>query len=210
MEPSSFTPPAPPSDLTDTAEFQLLPHPPPPRTPSSPAPDPAATSRMRVKKRDGRLEPVDVQKIVRAVERCCPGLERVDSMRIATRTISGLYDGATTAELDRLSIQTASSLIAEEPQYSRLAARLLCTYIDKEVQNQDIHSFSQSVRKAHGHGLVSEELFAFVNAHSRKLNAAVLPERNDLFEYLGVRTVYDRYLLVDPHTRMKLETPQYF
>ncbi len=169
-----------------------------------------SASRMQVKKRDGRLEPVDVNKIVRAVERCCPGLERVDPMRIATRTISGLYDGATTAELDRLSIQTASSLIAEEPQYSRLAARLLCTYIDKEVQNQDIHSFSQSVRAAHEHGLVSDELAAFVVAHSRKLNAGVLPERNDLFEYLGVRTVYDRYLLVDPHTRLKLETPQYF
>jgi len=165
---------------------------------------------MRVKKRDGRLEPVDVGKIVKAVERCCPGLDKVDSMRIATRTISGLYDGATTAELDRLSIQTASSLIAEEPQYSSLAARLLCTYLDKEVQNQDIHSFSQSVRAAHKNGLVSDELNAFVQAHSRKLNAAVLPERNDLFEYLGVRTVYDRYLLVDSHSRLRLETPQYF
>ncbi len=204
-----------PSDLTDTAEFQLLPRPPQPRaTPGAPvagAPGAAVgASRMRVKKRDERLEPVDVQKIVKAVERCCAGLERVDPMRIATRTISGLYDGATTAELDRLSIQTASSLIAEEPQYSRLAARLLCTYIDKEVQNQDIHSFSQSVRAAHKNGLVSDELLAFVQAHSRKLNAAVLPERNDLFEYLGVRTVYDRYLLVDSHSRLKLETPQYF
>src|SRR5688572_18174945 len=204
-----------PSDLTDTREFQLLPHPAPrpgageARTPAEGV-GAAATSRMRVKKRDGRLEPVDVLKIVRAVERCCEGLDQVDSMRVATRTISGLYDGATTAELDRLSIQTASSLIAEEPQYSRLAARLLSTYIDKEVQNQDIHSFSQSVRAAHRHGLVSDELNAFVQAHSRKLNAAVLPERNDLFEYLGVRTVYDRYLLVDPHTRLKLETPQYF
>ncbi|MSR62613.1 MAG: ribonucleoside-diphosphate reductase subunit alpha [Planctomycetes bacterium] len=165
---------------------------------------------MRVKKRDGRLEPVDVGKIVKAVERCCVGLDKVDSMRIATRTISGLYDGATTAELDRLSIQTASSLIAEEPQYSSLAARLLCTYLDKEVQNQDIHSFSQSVRTAHKNGLVSDELNAFVQAHSRKLNAAVLPERNELFEYLGVRTVYDRYLLVDSHSRLRLETPQYF
>jgi ribonucleoside-diphosphate reductase alpha chain len=170
----------------------------------------ASSTRMRVKKRDGRLEPVDVQKIVRAVERCCEGLEQVDSMRIATRTISGLYDGATTAELDRLSIQTASSLIAEEPQYSRLAARLLSTYIDKEVQNQDIHSFSQSVRAAHEAGLVSEETAAFVNAHSRKLNAAIEPERSERFEYLGIRTVYDRYLLVNPSSRAKLETPQYF
>ena len=199
------------SDLSDTAEFQLLPHPAPPRPPpTAPVATAGSANRMRVKKRDGRLEPVDVQKIVKAVERCCPGLEGVDPMRIATRTISGLYDGATTAELDRLSIQTASSLIAEEPQYSRLAARLLCTYIDKEVQNQDIHSFSQSVRAAHKNGLVSDELQAFVQAHSRKLNAAVLPERNDLFEYLGVRTVYDRYLLVDSHSRLRLETPQYF
>jgi ribonucleoside-diphosphate reductase alpha chain len=209
MEPASPTPPTLPADLLDTAEFQLFPRPAQPRTPP-PSAGAGAASRMQVKKRDGRLEPVDVMKIVRAVERCCPGLERIDPMRIATRTISGLYDGATTAELDRLSIQTASSLIAEEPQYSTLAARLLCTYIDKEVQNQDIHSFSQSVRAAHQHGLVSDELYAFVQAHSRKLNAAVLPERNDLFEYLGVRTVYDRYLLVDPVTRLKLETPQYF
>jgi ribonucleoside-diphosphate reductase alpha chain len=209
MEPVSIPSPTLPTDLTDTAGFQLFPVPPQPRTP--PAPSTAGgASRMQVMKRDGRLEPVDVMKIVRAVERCCPGLERVDPMRIATRTISGLYDGATTAELDRLSIQTASSLIAEEPQYSRLAARLLCTYIDKEVQNQDIHSFSQSVRAAHQHGLVSDELHAFVQASSRKLNAAILAERNDLFEYLGVRTIYDRYLLVDPHTRSKLETPQYF
>ncbi|MEQ1893001.1 MAG: ribonucleoside-diphosphate reductase subunit alpha [Planctomycetota bacterium] len=165
---------------------------------------------MRVKKRDGRLEPVDVNKIVRAVERCCAGLTKVDSLRIATRTISGLYDGATTSELDRLSIQTASSLITEEPEYSRLAARLLATYIDKEVQNQDIHSFSQSVRAAHTAGLVSDELMAFVQAHARKLNAAILPEKNEHFEYLGLRTVYDRYLLVSPKTRLKLETPQYF
>src|SRR5262245_8013658 len=211
MEPASPLSPPFPTHPTAPARPQLFPAPPAPRKPSAEGSGAAtAGSRMRVKKRDGRLEPVDVQKIVKAVERCCPGLERVDSMRIATRTISGLYDGATTAELDRLSIQTASSLIAEEPQYSRLAARLLCTYIDKEVQNQDIHSFSQSVRAAHQHGLVSDELWAFVQAHSRKLNAAVLPERNDLFEYLGVRTVYDRYLFVDPVTRLKLETPQYF
>jgi ribonucleoside-diphosphate reductase alpha chain len=165
---------------------------------------------MGVRKRDGHIEPVDVNKIVRAVERCCEGLDQVDSMRVATRTISGLYDGATTQELDQLSIQTASSLIAEEPEYSRLAGRLLCTYIDKEVQSQDIHSFSQSIRAGHQHGLISDETAAFVDAHARKLNDAILPERNERFEYLGVRTVYDRYLLVNPETRDVVETPQYF
>ena len=89
---------------------------------------------MQVRKRNGDMEPVDVNKIVRAVERWVTDLDEVDPLRIATKTISGLYDGATTAELDKLSIQTAAELIGEEPQYSRLAARLLAAYVDREVR----------------------------------------------------------------------------
>jgi ribonucleoside-diphosphate reductase alpha chain len=165
---------------------------------------------MRVRKRNGSFEPVDVNKIVRAVQRCATGLDAVDPLRVATRTISGLYDGATTAELDRLSIQTAASLIAEEPQYSRLASRLLGTYIDKEVANQDIESFSQSIRAGHEAGLISAEVLEFVEANKRKLNDAIDNTRTSLFEYFGLRTVYDRYLLKDPHSRKVIESPQYF
>ena len=82
----------------------------------------ASGTGMRVQKRDGSNQTVDVNKIVRAVERCCTELPGVDPMRIATRTISGLHDGATTTELDELSIRTAAALIVEEPNYSRLAA----------------------------------------------------------------------------------------
>jgi hypothetical protein len=60
---------------------------------------------MRVRKRNGPIEPVDVNKIVRAASRCCLGVSQVDALRVATRTISGLYDGATTRELDQLSIR---------------------------------------------------------------------------------------------------------
>ena len=91
---------------------------------------------MRVKKRNGNLEAVDVNKIVKAVSRCCKGLSCVDPLRVATKTISGLYDGATTVELDLLSIQTAALLTTEEPGYSMLAARLLSNVIQKEVENQ--------------------------------------------------------------------------
>ena len=112
---------------------------------------------MGVRKRNGDTEPVDVNKIVRAVERVSDGLDDVDPMRVATRTISGLYDGATTAELDRLSIQTAAEMIGEEPQYSRLAARLLSGYIDKEVRNQGVMSFSQSGAPRPPRGLVGGE-----------------------------------------------------
>jgi ribonucleoside-diphosphate reductase alpha chain len=165
---------------------------------------------MQVRKRNGSLEAVDVNKIVRAVARCAGGLAHVDAMRVAVKTIGGLYDGATTAELDRLSIQTAAGLIAEEPEYSRLAARLLATYVDKEVANQDVHSFSQSVAAGYRHGLVAEGTFAFVAANARKLNAAAAEPAPDLFEYFGLRTVYDRYLLRHPETRHVIETPTFF
>ena len=175
------------------------------------SPDEARTqTTMRVRKRNGSAEPVDVNKIVRAVNRCCTGLADVDAMRVATKTISGLYDGATTRELDQLSIQTAASLIVEEPQYARLAARLLATYVEKEVRGQEIHAFSQSVATAHRLGLVNDRLAEMVARNARKLNDAILPERDREFEYFGLRTVYDRYLLKHPTTRLVVETPQQF
>ena len=165
---------------------------------------------MQVRKRNGDTEPVDVNKIVRAVQRCAGDLDDVDPMRVATRTISGLYDGATTAELDRLSIQTAAEMTGEEPQYSRLAARLLSGYIAKEVRGQGIASFSQSVALAHAEGLIGDETARLVKDNARKLDFAVDEDADQRFEYFGIRTVYDRYLLRHPSTRLVLETPQYF
>jgi ribonucleoside-diphosphate reductase alpha chain len=165
---------------------------------------------MRVTKRSGRAEAVNLDKIVRAISRCASGLTDVDPMRIATRTISGLYDGATTSELDRLSIQTAAAYIVEEPQYAKLAARLLATYIDKEVRGQEIQSFSQSIAMGQRIGLVNDRLSEFVTKNARKLNDAIEPKRDREFEYFGLRTVYDRYLLKHPQTRLVIETPQQF
>jgi ribonucleoside-diphosphate reductase alpha chain len=179
-------------------------------SPTDSSAEEATPATMQVRKRDGSFEPVDVNKIVRAVARRCVGLSHVDSMRVATKTIGGLYDGATTKELDNLSIQTASMLIVEEPEYSKLAARLLSTYIEKEVSNQDVHSFSQSIAAGFRMGLIADEVSLFVTANVRKLNDAIRDENCDLFEYFGLRTVYDRYLLKDPITREIIETPQYF
>lgn len=173
-------------------------------------PGETAQTQMRVKKRNGTHESVDINKIVRAISRCCPGLPNVDSMRIATRTISGLYDGATTQELDKLSIQTAAGLIFEEPEYSKLAARLLNQYIEKEVGNQEIYSFSQSIAYGVREGLIAPRVIKFVQENSRKLNDAIDQSRNDLFEFFGLRTLYDRYLLKNPETRDVIESPQFF
>ena len=172
-------------------------------------PPPTATA-MSVTKRNGSREPVDLNKIVRAVQRSCEGLHAVDPMRVATRTISGLYDGASTRELDELSIRTAALLTGEEPEYSRLAARLLAGYIAKEVAGQEIHAFSQSVARGHEVGLINDRLLGFVQTNARKLNDALDPSLDLGFDYFGLRTLYDRYLLRHPHTRKVIETPQQF
>lgn len=165
---------------------------------------------MRVRKRDGSLEPVNVNKIVNVVIACSSGLKDVDPMRVATKAISGLYDGATTKELDQLCIQTASLLIGEEPEYSKLASRLLSRFIQEEVNNQNVRNFYDSIERGFRAGLVSRESYEFIRENKEALNLIVDSHRTHLFEYFGLKTVYDRYLLKDPSSRAVIETPQYF
>ncbi|HEV7719803.1 MAG TPA: ATP cone domain-containing protein, partial [Iamia sp.] len=172
------------------------------RTDDPPAADPpVARASMQVRTRDGSLEPVDVNAIVAAVESCAEGLPLVDPLRVATKTISGLRDGATTLELDELSIRIAASLITEEPSYSRLAARLLARVITKEVRDQGIGSFTASVAVGRQLGLVNEATADLVAGGADVLDGAVDGDGDQRFEFFGLRTVYDRYLLRHPTTR---------
>ncbi|MFC5441113.1 ribonucleoside-diphosphate reductase subunit alpha [Rhodanobacter ginsenosidimutans] len=191
----AIAPAEPPVALPETA-FTLTP--------------PHSAASMHVTKRNGGQEAVDVNKIVRAVTRSAEGLHGVDPLRVALKTIGGLYDGATTQELDQLSIRTAASLTAEEPEYGQLAARLLGAYIDKEVSGQEIQSFSQSIARGAELGILNDRLRDFVATNARKLNDAIDPLATRRFEYFGLRTVYDRYLLRHPQLRLVIETPQHF
>lgn len=165
---------------------------------------------MRVKKRNGDLEPVNVNKIINVVLACASHLKEVDPMRVATKVISGLYDGATTKELDKLCIQTASLLIAEDPNYSKLASRLMARYIDEEVQNQNIRNFFESIKVGYKYELISKNAYYFVKEHKEALNIIVDKSRSRKLEYFGIRTLYDRYLLKHTENREVIETPQYF
>ncbi len=165
---------------------------------------------MRVKKRDNSFEAVNVNKIINVVLACSSGLKEVDPMRVATKVISGLYDGASTKELDRLCIRTSSLLISEDPDYSKLSAHLLARYIQEEVENQGINNFFTSIKKSYKSGLINKEKYDFIRENKEALNIIIDKSRTKKFEYFGLRTVYDRYLLKDPETRQVIETPQYF
>jgi ribonucleoside-diphosphate reductase alpha chain len=163
-----------------------------------------------VRRPDGALEPLDLDTVRATVARAAEGLSGIDPGRVAARTIAGLRDGATSAELDELSIRTAAALIVEEPNYSRLAARLLSRVIDEEVRRHAVHSFSQSIALGAAVGLIAPATARFVARHRAGFDDTVAPERDANFELLGLRTVYDRYLLRHPEDRQVIETPQYF
>ncbi len=171
---------------------------------------------MHVRKRNGNLEPVNLNKIVTSLERYCGDLPAVDVYRIATKTVGGLVEGVTTRELDMFSVRTAKDLIIDDPIYSRVAARILANLIQKEVSGQDIQSFSQSIEVGFNLGIIGVETHDLVMTNKRKLNAAIKHERDWFLEYHGMQTIYDRYLLKHrtliaiEKQRAVIETPQYF
>jgi ribonucleoside-diphosphate reductase alpha chain len=166
---------------------------------------------IRVKKRCGALEAVDALQILLKVASAAEDLPHIDVQLVADKAIRGLYDGVSTSELDELLIQNAAMMISEEPEYSKLAARLLDVFLAKEVYLvRGIESFYDSISAGYRTGLISDQTYQFVRMHAQELNNAIIPKNSQNFEYFGLRTVYDRYLLRDPISRNIIETAQYF
>ena len=162
---------------------------------------------MHVIKRDGSREEVKIEKILHAVNRACRGIAGVEALDIAKRTISGLHDGSTTEELDNLSIATAVMLMAEEPNYSKVAARMLSESVRKEV-GRDM-AFRDYLKRASEHGALSDSVLGIAMKDFQTIEYAIRHERDDLFEYFGLKTLVDRYLLRHPETRKIIERPQW-
>ena len=162
---------------------------------------------MQVVKRNGAREDVKIEKILHAVNRACRGISNVESIEIAKRTINGLHDGSTTEELDNLSIATAVMLMSDEPNYSKVAARMLSENIRKEVGRDA--AFRDYIKTAAELGVISDHVMGVAQENITAIEFAIHHERDDLFEYFGLKTVADRYLLKHPKTRNLIERPQW-
>ncbi|WP_018653997.1 ribonucleoside-diphosphate reductase subunit alpha [Actinomadura flavalba] len=141
------------------------------------------------------------------VERACAGLPGADPARLLAAVRGGASDAGTLREL---AVGEAAALVAVEPAYSKVAARLLNAHIADEAAAEGVTSFSASVAASAAQGLLNGATVAFVAAHADELDALVDPSADDRFGYFGLRTVYDRYLLRHPVTRRVLERPQHF
>ncbi|MGK5552987.1 ribonucleoside-diphosphate reductase subunit alpha [Actinomadura kijaniata] len=148
------------------------------------------------------------ERLAEQVERACAGLPDADPARVLAAVRAN--GGVDAAGLRDLAIGEAAALVGVEPAYSRVAARLLGAKIADEAAAEGVRSFAGSVAVAHREGLLSDAPAAFVAAHADALDALVDEAADDRFEYFGLRTVYDRYLLRHPRTRRVVERPQYF
>ena len=169
---------------------------------------------------DRSSAPLDPQHVRRKLIRACAGMDdRCDWREMAEETLSNLYDGVRLEEIDKAMIFAAKARIEREPAYSFVAARLLLNVIYREVlpsdadDNQNAATLEASHRThfaaylRHGVdlGRLDSSLLTF---DLEKISAALCLERDTRFTYMGLQTVYDRYLTHSAGRR--LETPQYF
>ena len=175
---------------------------------------------MNVKKRSGKLEPFNEQKIRACIDRCCvdpsgdsyPG---VDADAVMFNARIKLFDGVTTSDIDHGLVKSARGMIEQEPNYRYVAAGILVNTIYKEVFGTGVDSdafelqyrtaFIVNLKKLIKAGIVNKAMSKF---DLNKLSKELKIDRDRTFAYLGLQTVYDRYLHhIDGH---KMEAPQAF
>jgi|TARA_B110000971_G_scaffold62787_1_gene64192 ribonucleoside-diphosphate reductase alpha chain len=176
---------------------------------------------LNVKLKNGSFQPLDLARVKTVIIDACSGLDCVDSERVYNITIKNLFDGVPASDVSPTVVMSARGLIDNEPQYSHVAARLLLdelrtetlTFMDDglptatyiEMADRYPQYFHQYVKKAADLELLDTELLKF---DFKKLGDALKPERDHLFTYLGLQTLYDRYFI--HHEECRFELPQAF
>jgi ribonucleoside-diphosphate reductase alpha chain len=165
---------------------------------------------MNVVKRDGSVEPLNVEKIQKCVEWACSGLS-VSQSELETSAGLMFFDGITTAQIHRAMILAGGGLISlESPDYTYVAARLLKQQLFKEsVGSIEYPPLELYVTYGAELGKLSTEL---VDGRwdYRALEAAIVPDRDYKFDYLGLQTLADRYFIRETPEGRIIEMPQHF
>jgi len=169
------------------------------------------TSAIKIKKRDGRLEPLDIDKIHFVVEEACEGLSGVSSSQIEINANIQFYDGMTTKEVQQILVRSANDLISlETPNYQYAAARLLSYDVRKEAHGQYeymplLKLIIRNIKAGvYDKGIVEK----FSKTDIKKMNTWIKRERDLDFTYAGLRQVVDKYLVQDRSSGDLFETPQ--
>ena len=170
---------------------------------------------IKVKKRNGRLEDFNVEKINASAQRACEEIEDVSASEIVLDAQLQLFDKITTKEIDQALILSAREKIEKEPNYSFAAAGLLLNNLYKEVFKEGVDSdtfklqyrksFIQNIKKLVKADRLDPKLLDF---NLSKLSEAIKIRRDKKLKYLGAQILYDRYFIrLDDKV---MEAPQSF
>jgi len=172
---------------------------------------------IKVTKRDGSIEPLNLDKLHRMVEEACDGMAGVSASQVEMNSGIQFYDGITTEEIQEILIRSASDLISlDNPNYQFVAARLLLFSLRKQVFHKniwkegmpslfDVAAYNSTIIKVYD----EEILDKYSDEDWSKINSWVDHDRDYLFSYAGLRQVVDKYLVQDRSSGEVFETPQY-
>jgi len=170
---------------------------------------------IKVKKRNGTLEPLNLDKIHSMVDCACGGISGVSASQVEIQSGIQFYDGITTEEIQEILVRSASDLISlDSPNYQYVAARLLLFGLYKQVFGADWkngfphvgdHLYEGTMKGVYDKQLSSK----YSDEEWDKINSFIDHERDYLFTYAGLRQVVDKYLVQDRSVGRVFETPQY-
>jgi len=176
----------------------------------------AKLGKLSVKKRDGKLVLFDLKKIKDSIKRSTKGLEQENAIELITKeVIKNIYDGLGTEDIERALILGGVAFIEKDTNFNYIAARLFLQKLYKEVMGKSItsdvfgisyrESFVNNVKKGVEATIFDKRLLEF---DLDKLSYGLKLERDQLFGYIGVQTLYERYFSrIDGQ---RIELPQAF
>ena len=173
-------------------------------------------SDIKVRKRNGALIPLNLEKVHMIVEEACEGLGGgVSASQIEMSSGLQFFDGIETKDIQEILIRSASDLISlETPNYQYAAARLLLYAVRKQVFGSGWTSGYPSVYdhvvKCADHDVYDKDILdKYTEEEWNQIESWIDHDRDMLFTYAGLRQVVDKYLVQDRSNGQVFETPQY-
>ena len=168
---------------------------------------------IKVVKRSGQIEPIDLEKMHKMVDAACEGLAGVSASQVEIQSGIQFYDGITTGEIQEILIRSASDLIdLDHPNYQFVAARLLLFSVRKSVYGKmrDLPDLLSHIKECVNRGIYDAEVLdKYSEDELEKVNSYIDHHRDFLFTYAGLRQVVDKYLVQDRSTGKVYESPQF-
>ena len=168
---------------------------------------------IKVVKRAGHIEPLDLEKMHKMVELACDGLAGVSASQVEIQSGIQFYDGMTTAEIQGILVKSASDLIdLDAPNYQYVAARLLLFGLRKNLYGRihELPTLLDQIKRGVDKGIYDGDILnKYTESEIEDLDKIIDHERDYLFTYAGLRQVVDKYLVQDRSTGALYETPQF-